>query len=284
MPDFDHFERIFKSVMTGELSVEDGARQISLLNEENKVRVVKDRSENELCEYLRRAIHALRSFFGPTASFTSSDNNRLGKDLSETHSAREIELKSGSAMTDANSGLAIVSWALEDSNNEIKRIMKGGVDERRKMLSGGRSLAEVEVSKSQSMDSLAHFLQRTVPIGPASARLEHYFRSISVGLTNGAEIRRTFENSNPGSLPLLLEADWESGLQLYEKAFRPDERILVVEVERNSQRAQLVVCGELSGRTAVLYPNFKNGWTGPDGTRYAASNWIKSACFHVWVH
>jgi len=171
MPDFDHFERLFKSVLGGEASIHEGARKIVALDEGKKVRVVKGRDVDDLEGFLTRSYDSLRAFFPEGAEFTSNDDNRSGKDLYEASTRTHIELKSGGAMTDGNPGLASVAWALE--NQKVAVAMKNGMSERRRMLLSGSSSADIEVSKSNTMDELFEALQAT-PLGTAPDRLAHF--------------------------------------------------------------------------------------------------------------
>jgi hypothetical protein len=283
MPDFDSFERLFKSVMAADLSSEVGALQISTLPEANKVQVVKGRSTSDLILFLERARTSLLKYFPNGADFTSSDNNRQGKDLFEVNSRTHIELKSGGSMTDANPGLSTVAWALDDHDGRVISIMKGGMTERRILLQKSAPSSQIEASKAKTMDDLAEFFGKQLSNGPAPARLAHFFRSVAVGLTKGEEIRKSFQSERSLNTPLLLEADWATGLSLYEKAFLPAETIEIIKIERTPDRAQLIARGSESGRLARLYPNYKNSWKAPNGMKYDASNWVQNACFHVWI-
>jgi hypothetical protein len=284
MPNFDSFERIFKSVMAADLSSEEGALRISRLSEENKVKVVKGHSVPDLVSFLDRARGSLLLFFPSGAEFTSSDNNKSGKDLYEKRSRTHVELKSGPDQTDANLGLSTVAWALDDHSGDLVSVMKNGLTVRRSMLLNGASEQQIEASKAKTMDDLAAFFKSKLNIGVASDRFSHFFRCIAVGLTKGPEIKSTFRNDGPARTPLLLQASWGSGLELYKKAFLPGEEIRIIGIERTNDRAQVTVKGYQSGRTAKLYPNYKNSWTAPNGQKFPASNWVESACFHVWVH
>jgi hypothetical protein len=279
MPDFDHFERLLKSVLDGELSISEGARKIASLDEANKVRVVKGKSAANLEAFLTRTYDSLRAFFPNGTNFTSNDDNRSGKDLYEVNSMTHIELKSGGAMTDGNPGLESVAWAL--NNPKVAAAMKDGMTERRRMLLAGQTGSAIEASKSKTMDELFSALQST-PLGVAPERLAHYFRCMAVGLTKLDEIKESYSATNVTKTPLMLMADWDSGLALYEKAFLPSETIEVVRIER-TDRAQLVARGSTTGRTATLYPNYKNSWTAPNGQKFDAKNWVATACFHVWI-
>lgn len=283
MPDFDSFERIFKSVMSADLTSEEGALQISRLSEDNKVRVVKGRSASDLVTFLDRARTSLLSFFPTGARFTSSDDNRTGKDLFEVTTRTHVELKSGGAMTDANSGLSMVAWALDDRAEKVVSIMKGGLTERRTLLLKGEPTSRIEASKAKTMDDLAAFFHSKLAIGPAPERLAHYFRCVAVGLTKSDEIQSAFRSDGSTGTPLLLEANWGNGLALYEKAFLPGETINIIRIERTADRSQVIAQGSKTGRIARLYPNYKNSWKAPNGRRYEASNWVETACFHVWI-
>lgn len=283
MPDFDSFERIFKSVMAADLTSEEGALQISLLPEENKVKVVKGRSSSDLVTFLNRARKSLLSFFPSDARFSSSEDNRTGKDLLEVTTNTQVELKSGPAKTDANVGLSTVAWALDDTSGRVVSIMKGGQTERRTLLLSGCAASQIEASKIRTMDELAEFFNSTIEIGPAPERLAHFFRCIAVGLTKAPEIKAALRADSSTERPLMLQADWGSGLELYEKSFMADEAINVTRIERTDGRAHVIVEGSKSGRVARLYPNYKNGWDAPNGQKFEASNWVKTACFHVWI-
>lgn len=288
MPDFDQFERLLKDAV-GRSDYERAAREISermaALTELEKVKLIKGRSSPEIEGFLVRAAIALRANTTLDGKFTGSFNNLLGKDLRETRTGMEVELKSGSSMTDSGNGLEIVGWALDDHAEPLQKIMRDGMFERRKMLEAGASPVEIERHKARSMDALsAYFLTRYAPGDEARPRLSHFLRCISVGLTKGKEIREFFERFGEARLPLMLQADWDKGLVPYAKAFLSDERLSVERIERSAIRAQMIVVGDQSRRTAKLYPNFKNGWTSrARGKRFGAENWIETACFHVWI-
>lgn len=283
MPDFDSFERIFKSAVAGDLSTGQAAYLISNLPTDNQVAIVKGRDEQEVADFLARGQKALLSFFEHTPQFSSSDNNRHGKDLFDEVSGTQIELKSGRMMTDANSGLSTISWVISDDAGVISKIMRSGMIRRRELLLTCADVSEIESSKSETMDRLASFLDSQIGLGKASPRLDHFLRCVSVGFTKSAEIKALFEMEKKVKRPLMLEADWQSGLVLYEKAFLPDEEIVVTRIERTHDRAQVVAKGSETSNTARIYPNYKNSWKMPDGTRAAASNWVETPCFHVWI-
>jgi len=283
MPNFDTFERLFKDVMSGAVTIQEGALRMWRLPDVNKVTAVKNRSVEELVAFLGRALTQLHTHFPPGARFTSSDNNRLGKDLLEVNSRTQIELKSGEEMTDANSGLAIVSWALSDDNGEISKVLKGGLDERRQLLLTGASALTIEASKSATMDRLSAIMNQLLSVGPSPPRLSHYFRCIAIGITTADQIKALFLETSSLKQPLMLQIDCAIGIKEYEKSFAPSEGIDVVRVERTPDRVIVEAVGVKSGRKATLYPNYKNSWKAPDGRKFEASNWVATPCFHVWV-
>jgi hypothetical protein len=283
MPNFDTFERVFKDVMSGAMAIQEGALKIWRLPAENKVAAVKNRSVEELVAFLGRALSQLLTYFPPGPLFTSSDNNRSGKDLFEVNSSTHVELKSGEEMTDSNSGLKIVSWALTDDSNEVSNVLKNGLNERRQLLLTGATALRIETSKSETMDRLSSLMKELLSVGPSPPRLSHYFRCVAVGVTKGSEIMAHFLAPSSLNPPLLLQIDWSIGLKEYEKSFTPSERIDVVRIERTLDRVVLKAAGVESGRKATLYPNYKNSWKAHDGRSFEASNWVNNPCFHVWV-
>ena len=284
MPDFDSFERLFKSVVGGEIPESTGAAKIFDLAEQNKVLIVKDRSLQEIEEFLIRASKSLRTFFPSGASFSSSDDNKSGKDLFEELTKTHIELKSGGAMTDANSGVGVVSWATRDLDKKISQILESGMLDRRSLGLKGKGGVELEKSKAATMDDLSSHIRTIVEPGPATDELTHFLKSVASGVTNGRAIVDSFGKEVSPKLPLLLEASWTEGLKLYSKAFLPAEEIVVTRIERTKDRVQLLAEGVDSKRRAKIYPNFKNSWKSPEGIKVPASFWVKNPCFHVWIN
>lgn len=283
MPNFDTFERLFKDVMSGAITIQEGALKIWRLPTENKVAAVKHKSIEELVSFLERALSKLLTYFPSGAQFTSSDNNRSGKDLFEVNSSTHVELKSGEEMTDSNSGLKIVSWALTDDANEISNVLKDGLNKRRQLLLTGATALKIESSKSETMDRLSSVMKELLSVGPSPPRLSHYIRCVADGITKGSEIKALFLAPKSFNPPLLLQIDWGTGLKEYVKSFMPGERIDVVRLERTPNRVVVEAVGVESGRKATLYPNYKNSWRALDGRSFEASNWVKNPCFQVWV-
>ena len=288
MPDFDQFERVLRDVLASEdpgLDIPEAARAIARLPESNKVEVVKHQPVEAIEKFLWRAYNALRDHFPGPTKFEYSTNNQEGKDLLEVNSGQPVELKSGSAMTDANLGLAIVAWSLDGDLPALKVIMSESMKTRRSMaLDRNVEDGAIERNKSATMDRLFEYFQELLVAGePPPDRLEHLARCVSVGITTGREIQACFGDGTGVVLPLQLRADWEKGLVVYEKAFLPRERLVVERLERTGERAQVILRGVTSGRTATLYPNYKNSWKAPDGVKVPASNWVQTPCFHVWI-
>ena len=288
MPDFDQFERVLRDVLASEdpgLDIPEAARAIARLPESNKVEVVKHQPVEAMEKFLWRAHNALRDHFPGSTKFEYSTNNQEGKDLLEVNSGQPVELKSGSAMTDANLGLTIVAWSLDGDLHALKVIMSGSMKTRRSMaLDRNVEDGAIERNKSATMDRLFEYFQELLVVGePPPDRLEHLARCVSVGITTGREIQACFGDGTGVVLPLQLRADWEKGLVVYEKAFLPRERLVVERLERTGERVQVILRGVTSGRTATLYPNYKNSWKAPDGVKVPASNWVQTPCFHVWI-
>ena len=284
MPNFDSYERLFRDALAAnEDRCQKFALEIFNLSESQKVLLVKNRSSSEIEGFLKRCRLKLQSFFEPQAIFSSSDNNSEGKDLLEVKSGTQIELKSGSAKTDANNGLGLISWTLSDSSNNLKSIMSESMKIRRNLYFQG-DLNSIEKSKENTMNEIhTYFSTRLVKEKPAPPRLDHFVRCISIGLTKEKEIKESFKGSKMKP-PLLLESVWEKGLEVYSKSFLPSEAILVKKIEKNLERTQVVLEGEKSKTTARIYPNYKNSWHSGDGRiRIEAKYWVQTACFHVWI-
>ena len=285
MPDFDSFERLIKHSMIEFNSIKEIAREISNLPEVNKPRTFKNRNLSEIEKYLFRAKKKLDSYFGPEPSYTSSDNNQFGKDLFELKSETQIELKSGSEMTDANSGLNAISWALNIDEKELRDLMNTGRIERQRHLEQNLSASIfIKSSKEKSMNDFKNFIESKLTPESHYSKLEHFFRSVSLGKTNLTDIKKSFEGQST-KFPLMLEADWELGWKKYSKAFDQNEKLIYKGVTSGIDRCQINVLGEHSLRKGVIYPHFRNSWRSPNVKRtFPASNWVCSPSFQVWIH
>lgn len=284
MADFYSFERYFKEALqdNDDVSVKY-AYEIYRLPADQKVSFIKHYSENEIQRYLVRARASLRSFFPPGAVFSCSNDNQSGKDLLEVNSNTQIELKSGPAQTDGNSGIKMIKWALDDSTDELSVIMNDSMVTRRKLAIAGQT-AEVEANKRETMDQLFSYFSKKLKVNTAAPKkLEHLVRAVSRGFTKYDEIVKLYSSPDLKN-PLMLQAEWRKGLEKYSKAFLPTEIILVKEITRTDGRAQVILKGQSSLVKARLYPNFKNSWKSSDGRhKIPANNWVNTACFHIWI-
>lgn len=305
MPDFDAFERLYCDALIAKSPAErkQSAEQISQLPEDEKVLVVKGKSSAELEAFIDRSLAALRTQIGAVEldltrkkAGTNPNNNRVGKDLFDAVSGREIELKSGGAMTDANPGLEAIAWAVgaSDGGSRLKKIMNPN---KRREIALSVKLddletvrPELEASKQVTMDEIHAYLSDFLTPGePAPSRTEHYVRCVALGLTKLNEIQAA-EANGPGALPLLLKADWNAGLVPYadKGAFSENETIMVSRIERTPKRVQVFLIGPESGVTVKLYPHYKNSWPIPDTDvslklKIPAEYWVNTRCFHIWV-
>ena len=286
MPDFDGFERSFKAALARDSDdVELFAREIAELPESQKVAVVKGRSEREVIDFLRRARFALRERFPENSRFTSSQNNMDENDLREEVTGTNIELKSGPQQTAANSGLSTISWALDDAQGKISDIMgiRSMTTRRRLYLSG--DMAGVERSKVETMNQLHSLFSSKVSAGSIPpAKLEHFVRCVGLGFTKLSAIKSRYAG-NPLRSPLMLQANWVNGLEVYDSSYLPDESLVVSEVSRTDGRAQIKIRGRDSGTETCLYPNYKNSWHSSNGLETVpAENWVQTACFHIFIN
>lgn len=293
MPDFDTCERLFLGALASrnpEADLPAAARALTLLPDMQTVKLLKARSEADVESFLWRAHQGLRDVFRHEAAFETSEDNRRGKDLREVITDQWIEIKSGPLMTDANVGLSTVAWALESSLEDLRRIMADSMRYRRllaiRCLEQGESIEdshEIRASKDSTMEELGEFLASAVSVGEvAPPRLEHFVRCVSVGVTTLEGIQERWSEVVSDELPILLQADWTSGLVEYDKSFAFGEPISVIEAGRTKDRPQILVVGGETGRTARIFPNYKNAWK-RNGEKVPASAWVSTACFHVWI-
>jgi hypothetical protein len=298
VPDFDACERLFRGAFA--VGTPDGfldaAAAIAALPDDRKPLVFKGRSSDEVADYFVRADDALRVHVGPSARFSTGDNNREGKDLFDAVSGKNIELKSGPARTDGNAGLATVAWALGDEGKDALLEALGGqaLQSRRRLASAalmeGRPTPtpEIEALKANTMDRFLSYCQERLTVGgSAPPRLAHFARCMASGLTKEEEVVGSFEPGAEVPLPVLLEASWDEGLVLYGLAFQLDEELIVSQIARNDERAQVVVQGEQSGTRVLIYPHFRNSYPRKPNKEYPekipAANWVCSPSFNIWV-
>jgi len=283
MPNFYQFERILIACLIGSLSSSAAAREMYALPLAQKVRLVKDKSENDIASFLGRCKRALYARFPANSEFHSASNNMMGNDIYESVTDTHVEIKSGTSMTDANCGLQIVAWALDDAGGFIRKNMTEGMRERRRIFAAGGSFDAVERSKSAQMDSLSNFLAQQTRDG-VGMKLSHFLKCVSRGITKGKIIKSGFSGSVPFNFPLKLMCDWKDGLVEYDKAFATDETLSIVETARTAERCHIIVTGERSNTRATIYPHHKNSFALGAGERTPANYWVQTACFHVWIN
>jgi len=290
MPDFDEFERTVRTAFIGKgtAKLSAVALELSRIPDENRIKMAKNKSSSELLAFLKRADVALRlNFKNPeVAEFTTSDDNRVGKDLVEINSGRDVELKSGDAMTDGNCGVKLIAWAIGCSENSLVDVMNRRAEQRRNgILFDSWTPQVVQKHKNETMNLLAYLFSESISVGQkALGKLDHFCRSVAIGRTKETEIKTTFGQVKGKEKPLMLKFDWDLGVTVYDKAFTENDVITCVESGRTSDRAQIKLVGSVSSRSMRIYPNFKNSYTDPKtGRKIAAENWVQTPCFQIWV-
>lgn len=277
------------------------AKHIAALPAVNKPAVFKRRKEDELFRYLERANRALiaevkrQTKLPGLPKFTTSDNNRDGKDLHDEVSGLDVELKSGPDRTDANIGLATLAWSLGDRDRaELVSVLNGGRQARI-----GQAIEayqpkrgyrfpppnSTECSKLATMRQFVEYTRmRLNPGAAAPEKLAHFVRCVSLGITKGPEIEACHADPANAVRPLLLECEWGEGLKPYGRSFLPEERLVVDEVRQTPLRALIVVTGKNSGTHARICPHFRNSYRPPRlPNKIPASYWVCSPSFNVWI-
>ena len=288
MPNFDQFERLTRHGLVGTLAPAVVAAEMAAVYDDSRPGFAKGKKQPDLEEWIVRASDALHSLFSPSEIFTTSDNNAAGKDLYAVSANRHIELKSPGGKTDANVGVSAIAWALDDESGQLALIMTSGMRERREIWLATEDFVErdaaVHASKLTQMNRLLDYFGDTLQVGArVGPRLSHYVRSVAAGLTKLPEIEKAFQQANVAK-PLLLVADWDRGLKVYEQDFNESEEIRVESLvgAKESARVSLKLRGEESMRTCLIYPHHKNSFR-TAGSTVPASAWVKNACFHVWI-
>lgn len=288
--DFDKCERIIRNTLT-DLSRERfdvSARKIYRLPARQKIAIIKGKSQPETSMFLKRVDISLKKQFKgiKRPKFVSSDNNRSGKDLKEVWSKRDIEIKSGKFMTDANCGIRIVAWAIECDYRTLAKIMQGGCKERQiGIISKGWGVVEVNRSKLKSMRLLNKLFLKSVKPGRAvRPKLEHFCRCVASGITNGDEITNSFTSQKRLRKPLKLILDWDKGVVQFDKSFLANDSICCIENDETASRIKLVIEGTKSKRKLKIYPNYKNAYVDSKSKqKLKAANWVANPCFQVWI-
>lgn len=292
MPNFDSFERLIRKAM----AVEDDqlirlVRDMEATPGENRPKLFKRRSVADLDQWVRLARQALADHFGADAQFSTTQVNRKGSDLLVIGTDVEIELKTGQ-VTDANIGIKPMSWAFHDEDEScLYDIMSESMYERRAMAYRG-DYSGIRASQQRTMDRLYAYLCERLEVGQeAPPRLAHYARAVARGVTKKKEIEALFgRDERDWKFPWILHADWRCGWIPRTNPFDLEEDIIVDRIWKGpvgrsrTPRAQARVRGQLSGRTAKFYPNYKNSFPAKNSLpKVEAKHWVKNACFHIWI-
>lgn len=299
MPDFDQFERIIVKAMTVDPKyLPSLARDISSILKPNKPELFKNLSQHEVMEWIAIARSYLESLGHSYDLLEHDDSNMKGMDLKNTKTQQDIELKTGK-VTDANLGVGTIAWAFSDSAT-LKKIMTDPMSARRDLFLRSE-FREIYLSKLDTMIRLEGFFRQNIQTNePVPLRLEHLVRCIARGITKLKYIKPLFgskEDTWPSSL--ILHADRYKGWIKAHHPFHLEEPIVVKSMASPSNaessalndhrqsvpRAQAILRGITSNRTAQIYPNFKNSYklSGDRTVTIPAKYWVSTPCFHVWI-
>lgn len=270
--------------------IADFAIQLSQINNSNRPKIFKNKSHNELERWIKEAHKELRRMFGEEVDFFTTDVNIKGADLRVEGTNQWVELKTG-LVTDANAGISTIAWAMGDENNsELRKIMNDSMVSRRKLAEVG-DFQRVKQSKEDTMRQLErYFKDRLTENESAPPILQHYSRCVARSITKKHESERLYgKPESEWNIPRVLHANYNSGwIEVY-RPFNINEDIIVHKISRGTStsskvsRVQLQLKGVSSNRTALYYPTYKNSYNDKRGNRIAASNWVQTACFHVWI-
>lgn len=292
MANFDSFERLVRrSMVATPAALATVVREMSLIPNPQRPTLFRSLNYTALEAWVDRGRRFLREWYGDAAVFETSENNLWGSDLRIPSTEQTVELKSGGPVTDGNPGLSSIAWALGDSSLELKAIMSATMKDRQRAYLNG-DYDEVDRSKQETMSRARDYFRRHLTPGePAPARLQHYIRCVARGITTKAVIER-LETADDviGAAPTIFHADLKVGWRKEEHSFQDTEQILVESVtlshpdaSSSPPRLTVMLRGEHSGRTAKIYPHYKNSWRAPGGEVVPAANWVRTACFHIWI-
>jgi hypothetical protein len=289
VPNFDQFERSFRRALAGSQTLKDAAADISRLADENRPTFARNKTRDEIEVWLSTAKARLRHFLPNDDYFLTSDDNLSGKDLLGKTSKTSVELKSPDGKTDANTGVSSIEWALDDRTSDLTRIMKDSMVQRRKLwfdLSSNTERLAVEIDRSkrdQNRSLHDYFSSRLRVNDPVPDRLRHFAACVSIGLTKLREVKSSYE-TNVFDPPLLLVANFVTGLEIYEQSFKNNEEIITLSISQphDGGRVTITILGTESGVHCRLYPHYKNSFKSTMGI-IPANNWVKTPCFHVWI-
>lgn len=265
--------------------------RLAYLPDQRRPRLFKGKTQTELEQWIRRARQALADMFGADADFRTSDLNIKGSDLAIVGDGESIELKTGK-VTDANLGVSTVAWMMGDEDEkELSRIMSAPMSERRRMALSG-DFAGVRASQELTMERLHDYFRERLTVGePAPDHAAHYARAVAHGITQKDEVVPLWGRpESEWPVRTVLHADWRKGWIKVTNPFQLGETIIVDRISRQESkgyrasvaRAQAILRGARSDRTARIYPNYKNSYKGKDGS-VKAEHWVATACFHMWI-
>lgn len=292
MPDFDEFERLIRKAMTEPCYGLSGLTpRLAAIPRQHRPQLFKNRTKPELEMWIQRACQKLADLFGVDSNFRTSDLNIKGSDLTVIETGKEIELKTGK-VTDANIGLSTVAWMMGDKDNaELRSIMSDSMKDRCQLALSG-DFEGVRASQEKTMERLyIYFRERLSEGTPAPDLVAHCARAVAHGFTKKDEIS-SLQGQPESKWPVrtVLHANWREGWIEVRKPFDKDETIIVDQIFRGANtrskiaRAQAKVRGITSGRTVLIYPNYKNSYKSKaSGRKVEAKHWVKTACFHLWI-
>lgn len=292
MANFDSFERLVRqSMVVTPGTLASVIREMSLIPKHQRPALFKKLDYTALEEWAELGRRFLRKWYGDAAVFETSENNLWGSDLRIPSTGQAVELKSGGPVTDGNPGISSIAWALGDTSSDLKAILSATMRDRRRAYLNG-DYDEIARSKQETMSRARDYFRRHLTPGEsAPARLQHYIRCVARGITTKTVIERLESAGDVmGVAPTIFHADLKVGWRREEHSFQNDEQILVQSVTLShpdatpsTPRLTVMLRGEQSGRTAKIYPHYKNSWRTPDGQVVPAANWVRTACFHIWI-
>lgn len=290
MPDFDQFERKLRKVIV-EISRE--ARPISknayskcaeclcIEPEINRPLLFKGKSSADLEGYLSRVDMFFTSQFPSGYRFITSPDNPIGKDLTEIKSGTEIEIKTGTAKTDANLGVSTVAYILSADPSEteyIRMVLKNGINARR---ANHRDAEFVKNSKKSTSIALKQWLDKCITnIASDPKKKAHIIEmlsKISKGITKLPDLKLP----NPPEI-LLLECDWDSGFKYYQYDVSANGMLSNVTVFC-TEKNRVGLYATIDGVSFKLYLHYRNSYHGKGGMIIPADAWVSTASFQCWI-
>lgn len=300
MPDFDRFERLVIAAMTASPEdLPDIHQEISQIPEVNRPKFYKGLQANELAEWIDTAREYLKSLGYPYNILRSNNNNQRGMDLLAITTNQQIELKTGQ-VTDANLGLGTLMWAFDDGEERIKDILHASMKERIR-LANANNFSRIRQNQTETMVALGEFFKSQLMEGrDAPHKLSILVRCVARGITRLEAMKKlTNIPEEKWNSPIMLHADRTFSWKKVNRPFQLFEAITVSQIRAPTKpaitsyslsgrerisRAYVVLKGCESGRTAQIYPNYKNSYqSSKSGLRIEAKYWVKTPCFHIWI-